>query len=316
MTLTIVYSCNSKYWTQLATSITSLLCNRIHGTPYKIIILYRDFPDHYKQQLQKLVSSHLQIELIFYDMTSHLLMHGFLDDPQDYISSDTYSRLFIPALIEQIAGETLERVLYLDTDLVVCNDLKPLLHLPLGKHLFAGVKDQFIWRIHHAPGQHSGEQQFIDNIKHLGLSNHDYFNAGVVVFNLQRYKELNFSPYFLVQQMQAHKHCLLKDQDLLNLIAQQYGGALLLPLEYNLSAELFHNQQTTDYYRYLENRIQIIHYIGKAKPWYAPNNKLAHIYNFYFNMIFEQQLPTFWQDVDEIYQDFTFARLISLYTKN
>lgn len=75
-------------------------------------------------------------------------------------------RILLPELLPGV-----ERVLYLDVDTIVLDDLSPLWRLDLGGRLVAAVTNVFEDWSRHRPEQ-------------LGIAARDYFNSGVLLLNL------------------------------------------------------------------------------------------------------------------------------------
>jgi lipopolysaccharide biosynthesis glycosyltransferase len=84
-------------------------------------------------------------------------------------SSAVYYRLFFPIIIP----ESVTRLLYLDTDIVVINDLCELFTLDLGNHPIAAVYDNWV-----------------KTAPQLGIMEEgDYFNSGMMLINIPVWKK-------------------------------------------------------------------------------------------------------------------------------
>lgn len=90
-----------------------------------------------------------------------------------------YARLFI----ENYLPANLERVLYLDADMIVRKDISQLWHTNLDGNIMAAVPDQ---RIPFFENEWSG----IKNYRELGFSGDSpYFNAGLFLVDLKKWRE-------------------------------------------------------------------------------------------------------------------------------
>ena len=96
-------------------------------------------------------------------------------------------RLMLPDLTDY------DRILYLDVDTIVCEDLSLLWNLPMGDRWWAAVEETIGWW------------------KPFGLP---YFNAGVSLFNLEQMRKDNIVPK-LVEELNTTKYPF-PDQDVLN----------------------------------------------------------------------------------------------------
>ena len=161
-------------------------------------------------------------------------------------------RLCLPELLPQ-----LDRILYLDGDVVVEDSLEKLYHTPLNGNYIAAVKDTL--PIYHP--------EYIQNLN-IGKE-HDYFNTGVVLLNLEALRKIH-----LIEKIKdfADKHyhqITLPDQDALNFVCQ--GKTSYIPPRYNMnySVEKDVAEQTWGKEQIKEAKCTpaIIHYVGPVKPW-------------------------------------------------
>jgi len=108
----------------------------------------------------------------------------YLDVPQEwltglptrgYLSSIVWYRIFLAKLLPQ-----LDRVLFLDCDLIVQTEITSLWNIELGEHLFAAVTNV----VEENKGHRAAE---------LGLPGPgDYFNAGIGLWNLAAMRNIQF----------------------------------------------------------------------------------------------------------------------------
>ena len=89
--------------------------------------------------------------------------------PEAHYTIDTYTRLWLGEFFPQ----TVDRVLYLDADIVVVGSIAPLWNVDLGGALMGAVD---------IPGSDRG-------VTRLGMRAEDgYFNAGVLVIDLKQWR--------------------------------------------------------------------------------------------------------------------------------
>lgn len=167
---------------------------------------------------------------------------------------EMYYRLLAP----QLLPEHLERVLYLDPDILVINPLRPLWELDLQGHLFAAAA-------------HTGKTELANNVNRLRLkTDHDYYNSGVLLMDLAACRR-EVLPQSLFRYVADHKNELfLPDQDLLNAL---YGDRIL-PID-----DVIWNYDARNYNNYLLRsgglcdswwvmaHTAILHFCGTVKPW-------------------------------------------------
>lgn len=205
-----------------------------------------------KEDLAETICSFSGKKVIFYSIDSQVVSN-FPALSNLVPPTATYYRLFLT----RILPESLDKVLYLDGDIVVRKSLLPLWDTDLTNYAIAAVSDKPSER----PEMFSRLQYSPD----LG-----YVNAGVLLINLHFWRENDVMASF-VEYIQGHSDILIyQDQDVLNYIFRD--KKFLLPLEYNFQQDIL---QKYCYHRY-EDEIRsaikdpvIIHYSGFVKPWSA-----------------------------------------------
>ncbi|GAC1316765.1 MAG: glycosyltransferase family 8 protein [Thermoleophilaceae bacterium] len=198
----------------------------------------------------------------------------------DFISSATWFRLFLTELLPGV-----ERVLYLDSDLVVVSSLDPLLEFDLADHYLAAVTNVFEPYYAHRPAD-------------LGLSGPEaYFNAGVLLLNLELMRADGIGPALREYAFAHREELLWSDQDALNVVL----GSRRLPLhprwncmnsviDFAWSADVFGAQAVEE----ARTAPAIRHFEGPSvnKPWHPKcERKFRSLY-------FEHRAGTPWSRLD------------------
>jgi len=152
----------------------------------------------------------------------------------------------------------LDKVLYLDCDIIVEGDVLELFSLDLEGNHVACVQDFIIVTT----------KRYIPYLKNtLKLSNYKkYFNSGVMVFDIDVLKNTNFLAdcFTILQSLDKPKW---PDQDVLNIIFQ--GKTLYLDKKWNyFSATKPFSYKNYELIKY-DSTPRIIHFIGSKKPWAA-----------------------------------------------
>lgn len=170
-----------------------------------------------------------------------------------HISLATYYRLILP----DVLPATLDKILYLDCDIIVNNKIESLWNIDLKYYAIGAVEDNIVI---------SSEAP-----RRLGYPvQSSYFNAGVMLMNLSFLRDTQFTKKAFVYIEQHLKEIVYHDQDILN--ALLYNQKLLLPIKWNVM-ECFLFRRPLIHVKYkLELRdVQInpsiIHFTGKFKPW-------------------------------------------------
>jgi lipopolysaccharide biosynthesis glycosyltransferase len=166
---------------------------------------------------------------------------------------EIYYRIFAA----QYLPEEIDRVLYLDPDIIVNGSVKALYHLPMEEYYFAAAS-------------HTGPFMTTLNSIRLDLDeNSPYINSGVMLMNLKLLrKEQNIDDVFHFIEKRKN-FMILPDQDI---ISSLYGSRIyaLDTFRYNMTEILYKRHSLFEKALNLEwvrNHSVIIHYCGRNKPW-------------------------------------------------
>lgn len=197
----------------------------------------------------------------------------FQDAPiSDRYPKEMYYRLFAAQYLPQ----ELDRILYLDPDLVVINSLRSLYEIDFGDNLFAAAS-------------HIESRTFKNfNRRRLHLSEQArYINSGVMMMNLSLLRTQQ-DPQQIYQFIEEHKNTLLlPDQDVVNALYAD-RTIFLDPLIYNLGEKylrlknLHLPKEEKLGIDWVRQHTAIIHYYGRNKPWKEGyHGKLGVFYDFF-----------------------------------
>ena len=171
-----------------------------------------------------------------------------------HVSGATYERLFI----DEYLPDATSVALWLDCDLLVLDDITALFQRPLNGHTLWAVRDPFVRNVSSPFGVH--------NWLELGLlGNTPYFNAGVMLIDMVRWRALEVASRALQHIQRYGKKVFFNDQEALNAVV----GDNWMPLEdrWNCSNNPFHAKQQ----KLGSDEPAIIHFAGRIKPWNVPD---------------------------------------------
>ncbi|MHC6203917.1 DUF4422 domain-containing protein [Breznakiellaceae bacterium SP9] len=269
--VTIITASNTVYVPYLAVMLTSLLEHIQKDRNYEIFILHSEITIVNQGKIKDLASSYPNVIIRFYDMSMDTAPFSF--GLTSYFSTETYYRLLAPWVFHHY-----DKALYIDPDTVIMEDVSILFDIDIGNHLLGATCE---------PGA-AGEINRKDSAmavylsETLGLKNpKDYFMAGVMVLNLNAFREF-FLPGQLAEKAASQTFDLL-DQDVLNSMCQ--GRVFLLPMTWNTCFDCSFGLRLRTarlapkavYHEYLEARKhpKIIHFAGTPKPWTDPSVDFA-----------------------------------------
>jgi lipopolysaccharide biosynthesis glycosyltransferase len=245
----IVTAANAAYAMPLATTLRSVVDNNPKWWPWVIYVLSDGFDTETKLRVERsLPSGSAEIQWIQIDMSAFA---GFSSGPRN-LSKMTYARLLVPRVIP----EDFERVLYLDADILVIDNLEALWKTNLIGAPFAAVSDLYL----HTSFELKGIEPEIGRLNHPEFTNlppiRNYCNAGVLLINLPRWREHMISEKALAF-LAANPHTSNVDQDAINVSAN--GQWKAISGRWN-----FQDSYSTDP---REKRAAIVHFVTQHKPW-------------------------------------------------
>ncbi|MBD3882070.1 glycosyltransferase family 8 protein [Phormidium tenue FACHB-886] len=176
-----------------------------------------------------------------------------------HITAAAYLRILIPDLLP----DAVEKAIYLDSDLIVNADLGKLWDIPLEKALSA-VQDFSVPYVSCKGG--------LSNYRELNLSDdRKYFNSGVLVFDLERWRSENLRQKIFQYIAQNKRSIQLHDQDAMNAVLA-WDWQELDP-RWNQTPHIFKplSWQESPFneavYKQILQDPYIIHFASAAKPW-------------------------------------------------
>lgn len=166
-----------------------------------------------------------------------------------------YYRLLAPIILPN----HIERVLYIDPDTLILNNLSDLWNMELSdKQYFAAASHSML-----------GISNSINNLR-LN-TDHSYFNSGVILMDLTKARKIvDLDEMIETVNTSYNVELILPDQDLFNSLYGRY--VVEIPDElYNYDTRFYQayllnsgNQYTMDW---IMNNTRILHFCGKKKPW-------------------------------------------------
>lgn len=255
--IAVVLSADDNYVPYLAVTIKSILDHANPKYNYDIVIFDDGISEHHKRRMAKLISLNASIRYV----NVKELIKGIdlsLFQVRGIWSMATYYRLFIPQIMSDY-----DRVLYLDCDILVRNDLTDLFDMDMKGNQIACVYDDIRYT--------NNKARIKDCEEKLKLKNYRcYFNAGVILFNVSKIKYEEFKEQFFY--VLRNYELPFQDQDVLNIIFEDKCKFLDFAWNYQCHT-LSENPQLAnveELSKAAENP-KIIHYTSPFKPWKYPD---------------------------------------------
>ena len=185
---------------------------------------------------------------------------------------EMYYRLLSPLILPQ----EIERVLYLDPDMLIINPLRPLWKLNLYGKTFAAAA-------------HTGLTEVANEINKVRLdTEHEYFNSGVMLIDLDAARKLVTAEDVFACVKENERDLILPDQDVFNMLY----GRQTMPVDdviwnydvRNYSKCLIRSTGRHDL-NWVMQSTAVLHFCGKSKPWHEDyKNSFGLLYLHYMNL--------------------------------
>lgn len=238
-TVNLFFACDDAYAPFLSVALTSIRENRDPNRNYVIRVLHTGITADVRQRLIDQLEAP-GFTLKFPNISDHVEAFSQRLHTRDYYSCSTYYRLFIPELYPEIS-----KALYLDCDLVLQEDVSQLYDFPLGDNLVGAVPDGIV-------GAVDEFKLYVQNRLDM-VQPGDYFNAGVLLMNLDAMRRWKFADRFLAL-LERVTFRIGQDQDYLNVLCQ--GRVRYFGNEWNAMPTGVRVRKP-----------KLIHYNMDAKPW-------------------------------------------------
>jgi lipopolysaccharide biosynthesis glycosyltransferase len=187
----------------------------------------------------------------------------------DHVTVETYYRLFLAAAF----SDDVDRLIYLDSDLVVLADLSQLMNLDLAGKTVGAVLD------YHAPNWGT-----VTCLRETGCASTPYFNAGVLVIDLAAWRRRQVSQRALEFLAANQSTVQYWDQDALNFALK--GDWLELDPRWNRTSSFWEQRKagSIPFEPEVAEALMdpyIVHFASGRKPWqsfFHPDRKIFDEY--------------------------------------
>lgn len=261
----VIFSSDDNYSKYLVVVINSLIESTVEDYNYDIYVLNDGISNANLETISSLNKNKKNISIKFIDVNDYIpnsIKEIFYIN--EHFSIATYFRFFIEFIFENF-----EKVLYLDTDIIIQDDVSKLYNIDIGDKPIGACRDYEI--MSHSKENKDLKKYINDTLQIDDVSK--YFQAGILIMNINKFKECSIYEK-LIEKLKEIKEPKFVDQDILNSVL--YGQVVYLPLKWNFVwfIEQYHknliNLISEEFYNeFIEAKksISIIHYAGKVKPW-------------------------------------------------
>jgi lipopolysaccharide biosynthesis glycosyltransferase len=259
----IALASDDNYALPLIVTVQSILTHASENKNYDFLIFDDGIQQSRKNTLLAMVKNHANASIRFLNKKNYQVTEGL--KTKDHISEATYIRFLILDVLKNYS-----KILYLDCDLVVNDDVAKLYETDVTGYMAAAVRDTIMagW-CHSHSDLHDGYLKYQLNIGDPST----YFNAGVLLINVEelgkRYSAGDL--YFLA----AGQEFRWMDQDILNMVCS--GHVKLCDPTWNVMIntsmiyKLMSEEMIAAFEQSLKNA-KIVHYAGSTTPCFSPGH--------------------------------------------
>ena len=281
--INIAFATNKNYAIHMVVAIASIVLNNESKSDLCFYILHSELDgkdiDNIKSVME--LANGFKVEFVILNLENKFNDYMIIGK----FSKETMYRLLLAELLHEV-----DKILYLDPDIVVVKDISKLYHENIEDVYVAGVKDLILMHLLRSDGTvnyNNAEYSWEDYYYYLCLSMekmYNYIQAGVLLFNLKKIR--NDKKIKDIQNIiNRYTYLIFNDQDVINLAF--INNIKFLDSNWNFTDprnQLLYGNLTASEYREFESAKQnpfIIHYTGKDKPWNFKKNYLLLYFDEY-----------------------------------
>lgn len=261
-------------------TIASILKNRSKRYNYNIYIIGYNLSSDSVKKLSSIQAKNFQVRVINAPELDLLKKYNFVSTTV-HVTPTSILKFFIPQYLSAV-----DKVLYLDGDIVVQSNLAELYNIDIHDRYAAVVKDivsTFAWHRQEVP---------------YGSSY--YFNSGMMLLNLSKMRSENVSERLIDYRIHGKNYYM--DQDALNVA---FAGCVRFISPYFNFINKFLYQKGADwmsqFYHVIIHRnevrafqkAQIIHFASQKKPWYSELPYLTKLFKKYYALSPYKDIPLY-----------------------
>lgn len=287
--IAIALASNDGFVPYMDTTLLSIMENASADYNYDVIILTQDISSETKKVIAEQFEKYKNLSIRYVDPSV------LIDDYEFYVrghfSKETYYRLVLPELLPNY-----DKILYLDSDMIVKADVAELYKEDIQNYLLAACHDADTAGLYN--GWEKDKKDYTDNILKLEEP-YQYFQAGTILFNLKEFRKTYTTKEIL--DFANSEEWQLLDQDILNKLCE--GRVKYVDMSWNVMVDYAGirikeiiaraPKWLNDLYMESRKHQKIIHYAGPEKPWLYPEMdqgyefwKIAKKTPYYESMLF------------------------------
>ena len=247
----IFYACDDTFVKYTIVSLHSIIANASKEYQYHVYVLHTGITEGMMQRLYALANDNFTVS--FEDVTSYMQSISVKLPIRDYYSKTTYYRLFIAEMFPEYT-----KAIYIDSDTVVQGDISKLYHTDIGDSYLGACHEQAMVQV-------DEYGTYVEKV--IGISRHNFFNAGVLLINCEQFRLRAVLDKF-IEYLHIYNFVVTQDEDYLNLICKDH----VYWLDQRWNTEIFGEIP------YPIEEACVLHYIMTSKPWHYADCRHGDIF--------------------------------------
>jgi len=244
----IVLAADDKYAMPLTVTVCSVIKNLKKYKNIQLFVMDGEITEVNKELMRKSLDSE-KVSIHWVKIPDEIIDELKVLQQHGHYNFSVYLRLLIPKLLPP----DIEKVIYLDCDMIVEDDISELWDVDIKNHVVLAVQDSYIPYL-------SDRSQVIDWRKLRATKESKYFSTGVLVINNKEWLKEDIYRK-TVQFLQENPRPLgWPDQDALNAVLVEKWGELDWKWNYIVVRD--------EYDERLAKKASIIHIASHDKPWH------------------------------------------------
>ncbi len=253
----IIFAANNSYTIFCYIAIYSVIRKAGNDYFYHIYVFQTNMSKENCKILESLSNDNIEVECI--NISKYIINIKLKESL--HFSIETYYRLFIPLILPQY-----KKILYLDSDLCILEDVAELYKCGLNGYAVAAARDIPCLPL---------KNHYVDL---GGLDCKETFNAGVLVIDTAKFEEKNIRQKCIElleeDYQRKNRKLIFPDQDALNIVL--HNDYFILDRRWNYQPQyLWRTKEVFEEFRpqYIDDKDKafIIHFAGTKKPWKYPD---------------------------------------------
>ncbi len=296
----VVFITDENYAMPTGVAMVSLIRNFSSRYSLIIYVICDEVSEETKQKLLKCKEVRdTDVDIVFIDADNAW------DGPRAELDSVHISRAAMIKFRIPVILERVNRVLFLDSDLIVEGDISGIFEYDIDDVYLASVEDM-------DPSRMNAEG--ISHVKRISLPVDRYFNSGVMYLNTEKMRKDDITAKLYEDKKNNPDHGFM-DQDSLNYVLCK--KRLELPWKYNFMAAYVKNLDIDGLNRYFNreyictdeylDEAVVLHYAGDQKPWIMDVPYTTSRFIKYYRMSpyrdNELRLRSYIRELEKLYDD-------------